>query len=34
MIRQFKGEYAFLNNFYEISVEYRGRIYSNNEAAF
>ena len=34
MIRQFKGEYAFLNNFYEIAVEYRGRIYPNNEAAF
>lgn len=34
MIRQFTDEYAFLNNFYEVSVEYRGRIYSNNEAAF
>ena len=34
MINEFKGDYAFLNNFYEAPVEYRGRIYSNNEAAF
>lgn len=34
MINQFKGEYAFLNNFYECSVEYDGIVYSNNEAAF
>lgn len=34
MINEFKGEYAFLNNFYECYVEYDGIVYSNNEAAF
>lgn len=34
MIDEFKGEYAFLNNFYLCSVEYKGVVYSNNEAAF
>ena len=34
MINKFIGDYAFLSNFYEAPVEYRGRIYSNNEAAF
>lgn len=34
MINEFKGEYAFLNNFYLCSVEYKGVVYSNNEAAF
>ena len=34
MIDEFKGEYAFLNNFYLCSVVYKGVVYSNNEAAF
>lgn len=34
MIKEFKGEYAFLNNFYLCPVEYKGIVYSNNEAAF
>ena len=34
MINEFKGEFAFLNNFYLCPVEYKGVVYSNNEAAF
>lgn len=34
MINEFKGEYAYLSNFYMCLVEYKGIIYSNNEAAF
>lgn len=34
MINEFKGEYEFLNNFYECPVVYKGIVYSNNEAAF
>jgi ribA/ribD-fused uncharacterized protein len=30
----FRGKYAFLSNFYEIPVEYDGRIYANSEGAF
>ena len=34
MINQFKGEYFYLCNFYEISVIYDDIQYENNEAAF
>lgn len=34
MIDSFKGEYAFLSNFYEAPVEIYGLRYRNNEAAF
>lgn len=34
MIKQFKGEYFFLSNFYETPVSYEGITYQNNEAAF
>lgn len=30
----FDGEYRFLSNFYPAKVEWEGRIYDNNEAAF
>lgn len=33
-INQFKGNYHFLSNFFEIPVEYDGLIYQNNESAF
>ena len=33
-IDNFRGEYAFLSNFYEIPVTYEGITYQNNEAAF
>lgn len=34
MIDKFRGEYAFLSNFYECPVEYEGLIYNSAEAAF
>ena len=34
VINEFRGEYAFLSNFYEVPVEYKGLTYKNNEAAF
>lgn len=33
-INEFKGEYAFLSNFYSAPVEYKGQVFQNNEAAF
>lgn len=34
MIKEFKGKYFFLSNFYMADVEYNGIKYLNNEAAF
>lgn len=34
MIKEFKGKYYFLSNFYSSPVTYKGLTYSNNEAAF
>lgn len=34
MIDSFRDEYFFLSNFYPAEVEYEGRTYLNNEAAF
>jgi len=34
MIDQFRGEYAFLSNFWEAPVSYQGLTYGSNEAAF
>lgn len=33
-ITSFRGEYAFLSNFYHAPVTYHGKRYANNEAAF
>lgn len=33
-ITEFEGEYEFLSNFYEVSVEYNGLTYGSSEAAF
>ena len=33
-ITRFRGEYEFLSNFYEVSVEYNGLTYGSTEAAF
>ena len=33
-IDHFRGEYAFLSNFWEVSVTYKGLTYGSNEAAF
>lgn len=33
-IKEFRGTYAFLSNFYNAPVTYRGITYRNNEAAF
>ena len=33
-ITSFRGEYAFLSNFYEALIEYNGLRFRNNEAAF
>lgn len=33
-INCFRGEYAFLSNFYECPIAYNGHTYRNNEAAF
>lgn len=34
MIDKFDGEYAFLSNFYDATIQYDGTFYKNNEAAF
>ena len=34
MIDKFEGEYAFLSNFYDCPVKYRGNMFKNSEAAF
>lgn len=34
MISEFRGEYAFLSNFYQCKVPYMGRVFENAEAAF
>lgn len=34
MIRDFKGEYAFLSNYYKTPVNYNGLKYNSSEAAF
>lgn len=34
IISSFRGEYAFLSNFYSAKVEFEGLIYFNSEAAF
>ena len=34
MISHFRGKYAFLSNFYEHPIAYRGVVYRNSEAAF
>ncbi|MBE6543786.1 MAG: NADAR family protein [Ruminococcaceae bacterium] len=33
-VKKFREEYFFLSNFYEAPVEYKGIVYSSNEAAF
>ena len=33
-IDYFRGEYAFLSNFWEVPVTYKGLTYGSNEAAF
>lgn len=33
-IKQFRGEYSFLSNFYNAPIDYQGLTYQNNEAAF
>jgi len=33
-ITHFRGEYAFLSNFWEVPVTYKGLTYGSNEAAF
>ncbi|CUX25323.1 NADAR family protein [Clostridium sp. C105KSO13] len=33
-IAEFRGNYAFLSNFYHAPIIYRGHKYANNEAAF
>ncbi|WP_244093537.1 hypothetical protein [Blautia obeum] len=33
-INEFRGDYAFLSNFYPAPVSYMGQTYANNEAAF
>lgn len=34
IIKEFRGEYFFLSNFYPCSVEYEGKTYQSSEAAF
>lgn len=34
MIKEFRGKYYFLSNFYEAQITYDGITYQNNEAAF
>mgnify|MGYP005981410963 CR=1 FL=1 len=34
IIDEFRGEYAFLSNFYSCPVTYNGESYLNSEAAF
>ena len=33
-IKEFKGQYYFLSNFYSVEVTYNGITYKNNESAF
>lgn len=33
-IEHFRGDYAFLSNFWEVPVTYKGLTYGSNEAAF
>lgn len=33
-IKQFRGDYYFLSNFFEAPITYNGLTFSNNEAAF
>jgi ribA/ribD-fused uncharacterized protein len=33
-INEFRGDYAFLSNFYPAPISYMGQTYANNEAAF
>ena len=33
-INEFRGDYAFLSNFYPAPVSYMGQTYANNEAVF
>jgi len=33
-IQEFRGEYFFLSNFFEVPVVYQGMTYGSNEAAF
>lgn len=33
-IKEFRGEYFFLSNFYNAKIEYFDMIFENNEAAF
>ena len=33
-INEFRGDYAFLSNFYPAPVSYMGQTYANNDAAF
>lgn len=34
MIKEFRGKYQFLSNFYNAPVMFQGALYNNNEAAF
>lgn len=34
IINSFKGEYGFLSNFHSVTIEYKGLVYPNVEAAF
>ncbi len=34
MIKQFKGQYRFLSNFWDCHVEYDGRVFSSVETAY
>ena len=34
IIKEFRGKYSFLSNFYSAKVAYRGITYDNNESAF
>ena len=34
MIKEFRGKYYFLSNFYEAPITYEGITYQNIEAAF
>lgn len=33
-ILEFRDDYAFLSNFYDAPVEYKGLVFQSNEAAF
>lgn len=34
VIKEFRGKYYFLSNFYNAEIAYNGYIYTNNESAF